>query len=123
MQGRQHAVREQLDPRPSTRAAGVMLRMNWLYFWAGALATYRLTVFVSRDRGPLDLFVNLRRSRVGKWAKCPFCVSPYAASAVACVLYLSGVSEPFGVWTLLTFAWSAITIALDRSFTADVTNN
>lgn len=98
--------------------------MNWIIFWTAALATYRLTIFVARDRGPMELFTRIRRSLyLGTWAKCPFCVSPYAAALVAVLLYLAGVYEPLAMWILLVLAWSAITIALDRTFTVDVINN
>ncbi len=98
--------------------------MNWLVFWIAAIATYRLTIFISRDKGPFGIFTKLRRTKLlGKWAACPFCVSPYCGIFVAATLFVSGIKEPIGIWILLVLAWSGVTIAVDRVFSSDVTNN
>lgn len=94
--------------------------MSWLIFWIGALATYRLTVLIARDLGPFQLFKKLRAVHtLSKWAKCTFCVSPYAAAIVAITLVFSGSQQPFALWILTALSWSAIAIALDRTFSAD----
>jgi hypothetical protein len=97
--------------------------MNWILFWIGGFATYRITVFIARDLGPFGLFKKLRENfYIGKWARCPFCVSPYSAVAVGALYALSGITIPFGEWICLLLAWSSITIALDRTFSSDVQN-
>lgn len=111
---------------PATRAIRMLRRMkiDWLIFWISALATYRLTVFVARDLGPCKIFKRLRAlPYIGAWAKCPFCVSPYMGALICVGLWLSGYVEPLPVWILLCLAWSAITIAVDRTFSGDYVNN
>lgn len=99
------------------------MKIDWITFWIAALATYRLTVFVARDRGPFEVFKKIRSlPYLGTWAKCPFCVSPYAASLVCFGLWVSGYCEAWPMWILVALAMSAVTIALDRTFSSDVTN-
>jgi hypothetical protein len=94
--------------------------MNWLWFWIGALTTYRLTILIVRDLGPWGVFKKLRSfDRCSKLLKCPFCVSPYMGSLVSLGFWLSGITAPIVIWFCLPFAFSAITIALDRTFTSD----
>ncbi len=94
--------------------------MNACYFIIGALATWRITVLFARDAGPWDVFKRLRKiTRLSKLLSCPFCVSVWAG-ALVCVIYkLSGVIETGLIWCLIALAMSAISIALDRTFTAD----
>jgi hypothetical protein len=91
---------------------------TWLFFWIGAIATYRITVLITRDLGPFGIFKRLRS--INEFWKCPFCVSPYVASFIAIAVHLSGDFR-FSVvlWILFVFSWSGITIALDRTFTSD----
>jgi hypothetical protein len=96
------------------------MKMDWITFWIAALATYRITVLVSRCLGPFRIFKRLRENfYLGKWARCGFCVSPYAAAVVCVILHFGGVREPLLIWILIAFAFSGITIATDRAFSSD----
>ena len=96
------------------------MRLGWLEFWVSAIACYRLTILISRDLGPWRVFKRLRTiDRCSELLKCPFCVSIYTGSLTTFILWLSGFVMPIGMWFLLALSFSAVTIALDRTFTAD----
>lgn len=82
-----------------------------------SLAVYRLTVLVSRDAGPFNVFVRLRDK--SKLAKCPYCSSVWISAVVNVAYYYSCEQSPIPVLLGLIFAMSAITIILDRCFSAD----
>ena len=108
----------------TTRMLVLRQEMNWIYFWIGALATYRITVFICRDKGPFGIFSAIRRIKIlAEWAKCPFCVSPYVAAFVCVLFFLSGVHESAALWICIALSWSAVTIAIDRTFSSDVVMN
>jgi hypothetical protein len=63
---------------PRERSHGIDLReMNWLIFLISALATYRLSLMLSSEEGPLSIFARIRR-------KVPPKLIPVAAFAVLC---------------------------------------
>lgn len=102
-----------------TRSPSTM-RLGWIEFWISALACYRITVLITRCLGPWNLFGRLRAiDRCSKLLKCPFCVSIYVGSLCCLFLWLSGYVEPLAIWFFLSLAFSALTIILDRTFTAD----
>jgi len=88
----------------------------WFVFWVGALATYRITILFTRDK----IGKPLRNTKLfGAFFKCTFCVSVWAGLLVSVLLYFSGfwVGPFFSI--LLSFAFSAIAIFADRTFSAD----
>lgn len=88
--------------------------MTGLTFIILALAVYRLTVLLSRDSGPGNVF---RDARIGSsFLKCPFCTSVWMGVLVALAYRL--FPQPT-ILTASALAFSAIAIALDRTFTAD----
>lgn len=95
--------------------------MSPFLFIVGALACYRLTVLVSRDKGPFGIFAKLRSLDKGTSVlKCPYCSSVWLAGFVCLVLhYFAGVIDTGGAWFCILFAFSAISICLDRVFTSD----
>jgi hypothetical protein len=96
------------------------MKLDWITFWVSALACYRVTVLITRCLGPWDVFAKLRKiDRCSKLLKCPFCVSVYIGSFTTIGLWLSGFVMPLPMWIMLSLAFSAISIALDRTFTAD----
>lgn len=91
--------------------------MNWwLIFWIGGLATYRITIAITRDKTGKPLR-NL--PKLGTFFKCTFCVSVWVGSLVTGLLYLEGFWEGPFFSILLSFAFSAIAVFADRIFTAD----
>jgi hypothetical protein len=94
--------------------------MTWIEFWIGSLATYRLTVLICRCAGPWQFFKRLREGfYLANFFRCVFCVSVYTAALVCVALYFAGLRQSFALWVLLVFAFSGVTIALDRVFSAD----
>jgi hypothetical protein len=96
------------------------MKIDWITFWIAALACYRITVLITRCLGPWDVFAKLRKiDRCSKLLKCPFCVSVWIGLFISLGLWLDGYVEPIPIWFCLSMALSGITIALDRTFTAD----
>jgi hypothetical protein len=65
--------------------------MNWLIFVICTLATYRLSLMLSSEEGPLAIFARMRRkvppkTNPGRGIRCFVCWSVWIAAAV--VLYL-----------------------------------
>jgi hypothetical protein len=99
------------------------VKLDWITFWVSALACYRVTVLITRCHGPWDVFARLRKiDQCSKLLKCPRCVSVYIGSMTALALWFSGFVMPVTMWFILSASFSAITIALDRTFTADIPN-
>lgn len=94
--------------------------MTVFQFIIACLATYRLTVLVSRDLGPFDIFKRLR-ALSPKWLGCPYCFSVTAAAVVCLGYYLVGVQEPLVIWAFLLLAMSGISIICDQTWTANHT--
>lgn len=98
--------------------------MKPFVFILAALACYRVTLLISKDVGPWDVFKRLRKvARFTKLLSCPFCVSVWVAAGIDIALYLSGYRDAPAVVFCRIFAMSAIAIALDRIFTSDVKND
>lgn len=96
------------------------MKIGWIEFWIAALCTYRITILLSRDLGPWRIFARLRAiDRCSKLLKCPFCVSVYVGSLTSFALFFCGYSLPWPLWFMLALAFSSVSIALDRTFTAD----
>lgn len=93
--------------------------MSWTFlFILGSIATFRITCAVTRDLGPYRIFARLRKLSP-MWLSCPFCFSITAAVIVCAMIYLSGFTAPPMIWILLVFAFSAISICIDRTFVSD----
>ena len=82
----------------------------------GGLVTWRATLMLMRDTGPLDVFSRIRAFLAKKQKRagglfdlvtCPSCLSIYIGSVVSLGL-AGGVFE----WGLYTFTFSAITLLI-----------
>ncbi len=92
------------------------MKLDFLWFFISSFACYRLTVLISRDliSKPIRTIPY-----IGKVAKCPYCTSVYMGSLVTVELWISGFVMPWPMWIILSFAFSASSIILDRIFSAD----
>jgi hypothetical protein len=68
-----------------------MKEMNWLILLISALATYRLSLMLSSEEGPLAIFARMRRkvppkTNPGRGIRCFMCWSVWVVAAVT--LYL-----------------------------------
>ena len=73
-----------------------MRLMNWLVFLISALATYRLSLMLSSEEGPLSIFARMRRkvppkTNPGRGIRCFICWSVWIAAAVTLYLLWLGV--------------------------------
>lgn len=95
-------------------------------FWQwtlAALCCYRMSVIVSRDRGPFRIFSRLRAvPKLKEFLSCTFCTSIWIAIGIEAAFYLSGVKDIPVVVIAIVFSLSAIAIILDRTFTDGITN-
>lgn len=72
---------------------------SWLEFTLAALATYYVTLSVTKQDGPWEVFGRLRahwsaNDWKGRGIRCHVCVSLYSALGVAGLLLLLGWCEP-----------------------------
>lgn len=97
--------------------------MTSLQFLTYCLATYRLTILITEDKGPGFIFAKLRQApkkgtSLKQGLSCPFCVSIWMGLLVALSLY-GQAWFPDGVSTvinsgLLVLAFSAAAILLNQ---------
>ena len=73
--------------------------MSWFIFLISALATYRLSLMLSSEEGPLAIFARLRRkipakTNPGRGVRCSFCWSVWIAAVVTLyLLWLGTISK------------------------------
>lgn len=97
------------------------MKITWLEFLFAALACYRISLMVVREKGPGHVFKKVReapskRSKVYAWLTCIFCFS-MTASALCCgALWLAGVREHWAMWFLVWCSLSAIAIIVHMKF-------
>lgn len=86
---------------------------TWLRFLLAALATWRLATLLTRDDGPWDLVLRLRRAAgngaVGRMLDCFRCVSLWVAAPLALA-----VGDNLLEWLLAWLALSGAACLLDR---------
>lgn len=94
--------------------------MTFFLWFMGALACYRITVLFVRDAGPKDIFKRLRKiSHFSKLLSCPFCTSIWVGAVIETGYYFSGVRDLPVVCVCIALSFSAVSIMLDRTFSAD----
>jgi len=82
-------------PRKGARS-GDMREVNWLILLISALATYRLSLMLSSEEGPLAIFARIRRkvppkTNPGRGIRCFMCWSIWIAAAVTLYLLWLGM--------------------------------
>ena len=82
-------------PRKGARS-GRMREVNWLILLISALATYRLSLMLSSEEGPLAIFARIRRkvppkTNPGRGIRCFMCWSVWIAAAVTLYLVWLGM--------------------------------
>ena len=97
------------------------MNLTVFQFVLAALATYRISLMVVREKGPGHVFKKVRevpskRSKFYDWVTCLFCFS-MTVSALCCgALWLAGVREHWATWLLVWWALSAIAIMIHMVF-------
>lgn len=82
-------------PREGARS-GDMREVNWLILLISALATYRLSLMLSSEEGPLAIFARIRRkvppkTNPGRGIRCFICWSVWIAATVTLYLLWLGM--------------------------------
>lgn len=70
--------------------------MNWFIFLISALATYRLSLMLSSEEGPLAIFARMRRkvppkTNPGRGIRCFFCWTVWIAAMVTLYVLWLGI--------------------------------
>lgn len=98
------------------------MKLSWLEFIVAALATFRLSLLVSKEDGPAFMFRKLRRvpaknSATSMWLSCLFCFSMTASAVVCGALWLAGTRQHYAEWFLTWCALSSVAIVINQTFT------
>lgn len=93
-----------------------------LEFIIAGLATYRLSLLVSKETGPGGIFDKLRKvppkkSHTAEWLGCLFCFSMTASAIVCGLLWLGGMRIHYSAWILQWCALSSVAIITNQAFT------
>ena len=97
------------------------MNLTVFQFILAALATYRISLMVVREKGPGHVFKKARevppkRSKFYDWVTCIFCFSMTASAGCCFALWLSGVREHWAMWFLIWCSLSAIAIVIHMKF-------
>src|SRR4026208_1182698 len=90
--------------------------VGWLLFLAGALATFRLSHLVSKERGPLSVFERIRnalprgRDSAQEWVSCIVCFSLTASAVVCVLLWTGGLRITLQEWIVHWLGFSAVAL-------------
>jgi len=96
----------------------------WLALALGTLATYRLSLLVSKEDGPAFIFRKIRKlpdkgTATKKGLSCSLCVSVYASALVSTFYWwrelIAGID-----WPLYWLSMSAASICLHMQFTTEI---
>jgi hypothetical protein len=94
--------------------------VGWLLFVAGALATFRLSHLVSKERGPLSVFERIRnalprgRDSAQEWVSCIFCFSLTASAVVCVLLWTGGLRLTLQEWIVHWLGFSAVALIVNQ---------
>lgn len=94
--------------------------VGWLLFVAGALATFRLSHLVSKERGPLSVFERIRnalprgRDSAREWLSCIFCFSLTASAVVCVLLWTGGLRLTLQEWIVHWLGFSAVALIVNQ---------
>jgi hypothetical protein len=94
--------------------------VGWLLFVAGALATFRLSHLVSKERGPLSVFERIRnalprgRDSAQEWLSCIFCFSLTASAVVCVLLWTGGLRLTLQEWILHWLGFSTVALIVNQ---------
>lgn len=98
--------------------------MDFLHFFLGALAVHRLSLLVSKEKGPFFIFRKLREAPPKKGSlddglKCFLCCSVWFSKPVTAFYWWQGLIEP--AWTpVYWLAFSSAAILLHMPTTSKV---
>jgi hypothetical protein len=94
--------------------------VGWLLFVAGALATFRLSHLVSKERGPLSVFERIRnalprgRDSAQEWLSCIFCFSLTASAVVCVLLWTGGLRLTLQEWIVHWLGFSTVALIVNQ---------
>ena len=96
--------------------------MSWFIFVLGALATFRMSHLVSKERGPFAVFERIRNAMPGgrgsakEWLSCIYCFSLTASAIVCLVIWTLGYRLTWQELLLYWLGFSAVTLIINQAF-------
>lgn len=105
------------------KSSAIVWNMNWFHFLVGTLAVHRLSLLVSREKGPWFIFRKLREAPSKKGSlddglRCFLCMSVWFSVPVTAFYWWQGLIDPF--WTpAYWLALSSAAIMLHSRTTAE----
>jgi hypothetical protein len=94
--------------------------VRWLLFVSGALATFRLSHLVSKERGPFCVFERIRnalprgRGSAQEWLSCIFCFSLSASAAICVLLWTGGLRLTLQEWIVHWLGFSGVALIINQ---------
>lgn len=97
--------------------------MNFFYLLVGGLATFRLSLLISKEDGPAYIFRRLRKlppanSSAKDGLSCAWCMSVWTSALVATYYWKRGLF-PGADWPVYWLAMSAIGIICNQQWTTE----
>jgi hypothetical protein len=97
--------------------------VKFFYLLLGGLATFRLSLLVSKEDGPAYIFRKLRKappknSSAKEGLSCEWCVSVWMGAAVAAYFWVLAIIRG-PEWPLYWLALSAIAIICNQQWTKE----
>lgn len=97
------------------------MKLDWYWLVIAGLATFRLSLMVSKEDGPAFIFRKLRRlpppkSATKEGLSCPLCLAVWASALVVLGLAFKD-SQPWISYVLHWLAISSIAVCLNQQFT------
>ena len=98
----------------------VIMKLSWLEFIVGCLATYRMALLVSKEEGPAEASKKVREAAPPGWIKrgfyCQWCQSFWWGMGASLFFTLTGRIS----WTDFVIYWLAFSaggIVINQAFT------
>ena len=97
------------------------MKLTWLEFLVGCLATFRIALLISKEDGPADASRKMRSAAPSGWIKrgfyCQWCQSFWWGMATALFFTLTG-RIAWADFVIYWLAFSAGAIVINQAFTA-----
>ena len=87
----------------------------------GSLATFRLSHFITIERGPFAMFERIRnlmpsgRGSAKEWISCIWCFSLTASAIICGILWAGGLVLTWDYWILYWLSFSAVSLLYNRA--------
>jgi len=87
----------------------------------GALATFRLSHLMTKEREPLAAFAHIRNALPGgrgsakEWLSCILCFSLTASALICFILWAGGLRLSWDYWILHWLSFSSVSLLINQA--------